>query len=147
MHLKVTVFWLGTLKLLLMIPTLLNYLPRFTATTKCFPRRFRRLRVRSTLLKKHTLTSQLSTRKKIVWASEACIKKRMLKNCDMENIVNLKQEVIFPALYAELQRCQPTTAAVERSLSMLGKLLRKDRPFSLENVEKYLCLYYNKYRL
>ena len=39
--LKVTVFWLATLKLLLMIPTLLNYLPRFqsaTATTKCFPR-------------------------------------------------------------------------------------------------------------
>ena len=38
MHLKVTVFWLATLKLLLMIPTLLNYLPRFTATTKCSPR-------------------------------------------------------------------------------------------------------------
>ena len=75
----------------------------------------------------------------------AYIKKRMLKNCDMENIVNLKQEDISPALYAELQCCQPTTAAVEQSFSMLGKLLCKDRPFSLENVEKYLCLYYNKY--
>ena len=77
----------------------------------------------------------------------AYIKKRMLKNCDVENIVNLKQEDISPALYAELQCYQPTTAAVERSFSMLGKLLFKDRPFSLENVEKYLCLYYNKYWL
>ena len=38
MHFKVTIFWLATLKLLLMIPTLLNYLPRFTATIKCFPK-------------------------------------------------------------------------------------------------------------
>ena len=52
----------------------------------------------------------------------AYIKKRMLKNCDMENIVNLKQEDICPALYAELQCCQPTTAAIERSFSMLSKL-------------------------
>ena len=52
----------------------------------------------------------------------AYIKKRMLKNCDMENIVNLKQEDISPALYSELQCCQPTTAAVEWSFLMLGKL-------------------------
>ena len=70
----------------------------------------------------------------------AYIKKRMLKNCDMENIVNLKQEDISPLLYTELQCCQPTTAAIERSFSMLGKLLFKDRSFSLGNVEKYLCL-------
>ena len=70
----------------------------------------------------------------------AYIKKRMLKNCDVENFVNLKQEDISPALYSELQCCQPTTAAVERSFSMLGKLLRKDRPFSLENVGKILCV-------
>ena len=74
----------------------------------------------------------------------AYIKKRMLKNCDVENI-NLKQEDISPALCAELQCCPPTTVAVERSFSMLRKLLCKDRPFSLGNVEKYLCLYCNKY--
>ena len=33
---------------------------------------------------------------------------------------------------------QPTTAAVERSFSILGKLFRKDRKFLPENVEKYL---------
>ena len=75
----------------------------------------------------------------------AYTKKRMLKNCDVENIVNLKQEDISPALHAELQCCQPTTAAVEWSFSMLGKLFCKDGLFSLENVEKYLCLHYNKY--
>ena len=79
MHLKVTVFWLATLKLLLMIPTLLNYLQRFTATTKCFPRWFRRLRVRSTLLKKRTLTSRLSTWKKIVWVSARTSKSACLR--------------------------------------------------------------------
>ena len=47
----------------------------------------------------------------------AYIKKRMLKNCDVENIVNLKQENISLALYAELQCCQPTIVAVERSFS------------------------------
>ena len=51
----------------------------------------------------------------------AYIKKRMLKNCDMENIVNLKQEDISPALYAELQCCQPTTAAVRCSANYFIK--------------------------
>ena len=63
------------------------------------------------------------------------IKKRTLKKCGMESVINLKQEDISPALYAELQFCQPTTAAVEWLFSMLSKLLCKERPFSLENVE------------
>ena len=37
----------------------------------------------------------------------------------------------------------PTTAAVERSFSLLAKLLAKDRHFLPSNVEKYLCVYYN----
>ena len=52
---------------------------------------------------------------------------------------------VSPALYADLQRCQPTSAAVERSFSVLNNVLRKDRPFLPENVEKYLRLYYNKH--
>ncbi len=75
----------------------------------------------------------------------AYLKKRMLKNKDVEAIISLQKEGISPALYAELQCCQPTSASVERSFSMLGKLLRKDRPFSEVNVEKYLCVYYNKF--
>ena len=74
------------------------------------------------------------------------IKKRMLQNSDLGNIVDLKQKKknVSPALYAELQCCQPTSTAVERSFSMLGNLLRKDRQFLPENVENYLSLYYNK---
>ena len=74
----------------------------------------------------------------------AYITKRMRKNCDVENIIKSEQENVSPAVFAELQCCQPTSSAVERSFSMLGKILRKDRPFLPENVSKYLCLYYNK---
>ena len=65
------------------------------------------------------------------------ILKRMMKNWDV-NIVCVKQQNVSPSLYAELQCCQPTTSAVERFFSILGKLLRKDRQFVIENVEKYL---------
>ena len=73
------------------------------------------------------------------------IKKRMMKNYDLDNIVGLKKRYVSPAMYAELQCCQPTTAAVERSFSILRKLLRKDRNFLSGNVEKYLALCLNKF--
>ena len=62
------------------------------------------------------------------------------------SIVNMKNKKVSPAVYAELQGCQPTFAAFERSFSMLTKLLRKDRHFFPENVGQYmyLCLHYNK---
>ena len=70
--------------------------------------------------------------------------KQMMKNCNVDNIVCLKQQNVSPALYAELQCCQPTTSAVECSLSTFGKLLCKERQFVLGNVKKYLSWYYNK---
>ena len=39
--------------------------------------------------------------------------------------------------------CQPTTASVERSFSMLNKLLAKDRNFLPQNVKHYMCVHYN----
>jgi len=72
------------------------------------------------------------------------IRKRMEKNSDISNIVNLRKDGVSPATYAQIQNCQPTSASVERSFSMLRKLLRKDRSFLPENVEKYLSSYYNK---
>ena len=71
------------------------------------------------------------------------IKKR-LYNSDLETIINCTNLTIDPTSYALLQKAQPTSAAVERSFSMLSKLLRKDRNFDLKNVEKYMMLYYNK---
>ena len=49
-------------------------------------------------------------------------------------------------LYGRLFNCQATSCTVERSSSMLGKLLAKDRHFSPKYVWKYLALYVNKAR-
>ena len=76
-------------------------------------------------------------------AIKAYIKKR-LHNSDLEAIMNCTNLNIAPTSYALLQKAQPTSAAVERSFSMLGKLLRKDRNFDVKNVKKYMMLYYNK---
>ena len=70
--------------------------------------------------------------------------KKQLSNSDLETIINCTNLTIDPTSYALLQKAQPTSAAVERSFSMLSKLLRKDRNFDVKNVKKYMMLYYNK---
>ena len=69
---------------------------------------------------------------------------KRLSNSDLETIINCTNLTIDPTSYALLQKAQPTSAAVERSFSMLNKLLRKDRNFDVTNVKKYMMLYYNK---
>ena len=76
------------------------------------------------------------------YAIKNCIKKRLYS--DLETIINCTKLTIDPTTYALLQKAQPTSAAVERSFSMLSKLLRKDRYFDVKNVKKYMMLYYNK---
>ena len=71
------------------------------------------------------------------------IKKR-LSNSDLKTIMNCTNLTIDPTSYALLQKAQPTSAAVERSFSMLSKLLKKDRNFDVKNIKKYMMLYYNK---
>ena len=58
------------------------------------------------------------------------IKKR-LSNSDLETIINCTNLAIDPTSYALLQKAQPPSAAVDRSYSMLSKLLRKDRNLML----------------
>ena len=70
------------------------------------------------------------------------IKKR-LPNSDLETI-NCANLTIDPTSYALLQKARPTSAAVERSFSMLSKLLKKDRNFDVKNVKKYMMLCYKK---
>ena len=70
--------------------------------------------------------------------------KNQLSNSDLETVINYTNLTIDPTSYALLQKAQPTSAAVERSFSMLSKLLRKDRNFDVKNVQKYMMLYYNK---
>ena len=71
------------------------------------------------------------------------IKKR-LSNSDLETITNCTNLTIDPTSYALLQKAQPTSATVERSFSMMNKLLRKDKNFDVKNVKKYMMLYCNK---
>ena len=58
--------------------------------------------------------------------------------------MNYTYLTIAPTSYALLQKAQLTSAGVERSFSMLSKILRKDRSFEFRNVKKYMMLYYNK---
>ena len=74
---------------------------------------------------------------------QAYIKKQLFSS-DLEAIINCTNFAIASTTYALLQKTQPTSSAVERSFSMLSKLLRKDRNFDINNVKKYMLLYYNK---
>ena len=56
------------------------------------------------------------------------IKKR-LSNSDLETIINCTNLTIDPTSYVLLQKVQPTSAAIERSFSMLSKLLEKRQKF------------------
>ena len=64
--------------------------------------------------------------------------KKRLSNSDLETIINCTNLTIDPTSYALLQKAQPTSAVVERSFSMLSKLLRKNRNFDVKNVKKYI---------
>lgn len=66
-----------------------------------------------------------------------------LKESDFESIVYLKNENISPADYILLHNCPCTSIAVERSFSMLKRMLRSERNFNVKNVESYFLTYYN----
>ena len=70
------------------------------------------------------------------------IKKRMQNN-DISEIINMVKQDISPAVYHMLQNSQPTSSSVERSFTMLKKLLAKNRNFKLENVQHYMILHFS----
>ena len=95
-----------------------------------------------------TITEEYGLLKNMQFDDDPCeiknyIKKR-LSNSDLETIRSCTNLTIHPTSYALLQKAQPISAAVERSFSMLSKLLRKDRNFDVKNIKKYMMLYYNK---
>ena len=63
------------------------------------------------------------------------IQKRMQNN-DISKMINMVRPDISPAVYSLLQYSQHTTASVERSFSLLRKLLAKDRNFRVKNVKQ-----------
>ena len=66
-----------------------------------------------------------------------------MQNNDISEIINMERQDVSPAVYHMLQNSQPTSASVERSFSMLKKLLAKDRNFKAENVRHYMILRFN----
>ena len=76
-----------------------------------------------------TITEAYGLLKNMQFDDDPCaiknyIKKR-LSNSDLETIINGTNLTIDPTSYALLQKAQPTSAAVERSFSMLSKLPRQ----------------------
>ena len=69
---------------------------------------------------------------------------RLELNSDLKAIKAMARPNISPELYVKLLNCQATSCSVERSFSMLGKLLAKDRHFCTANVWKYLASYVNR---
>jgi len=63
---------------------------------------------------------------------------------DLKTIVEMIRLNSSPELQAKLLNCQATSCSVERSFSMLRKLLEKNRYFWSGNVWKYLALFVNK---
>ena len=76
----------------------------------------------------------------------AYIEKRLTSN-GITSIMAMDRSEVSPLMYALLQSAQPSTASVERSFSILKKLLSKDRNFRPENVKKYLMLYFNSAKI
>ena len=70
------------------------------------------------------------------------IKKR-IQNNDIFEMIIMERQDISPAVYYMLRNSQPTFASVERSFSMLKKLLAKDRNFKVENVRHYMIVHLN----
>ena len=72
------------------------------------------------------------------------IKKRMQNN-EISEIINMERQDISPAVYHMLQNSQPTSASVERSFTMLKKLLANDKNFKVKNVRHYMILRFNAF--
>ena len=64
------------------------------------------------------------------------LQKRFEKN-EIISIIEMDNEDISPEVYAFLLQCPSTSVEVERSFSMLKKLLAKDRTFRDDNIKYY----------
>ena len=95
-----------------------------------------------------TITEAYGLLKNMQFDDDPCANKdyirKRLSDSDLDTMINCTNLAIDLTNYALLQKAQPTSIAVERSLSMPSKLLSKDRNFDVKNVKKYMILYYNK---
>jgi len=95
-----------------------------------------------TILQAHTYLTNLLFQQDCCGIS-SYLQKRLKANSDLVAIATLSMQVLSPSFLVDLQSCQATSLSVERSFSMLHKLLSKDRHFKSENIVKYLAMHYN----
>ena len=62
---------------------------------------------------------------------------------DISNIINIERPDISLTVCNLLQHFQSMTASVERSFSMLQKLLANNRSFKIKNVKLCMILHFN----
>ena len=88
---------------------------------------------------KYTINEAVQAIQELDFGKDTCninqyIRKGMQNN-DISEIINMeRQDIISLAVHHMLQNFQPISASVERSFSMLKKLLAKDRNFKVKNV-------------
>ena len=78
---------------------------------------------------KYTIKEAVQAIQKLDFGEDTCninqyIKKR-IQNNDIFEIINMERQDISPTVYHMLQNSLPTSASVERSFTMLKKLLAK----------------------
>ena len=80
---------------------------------------------------KYTIKEAVQAIQELDFGEDTCsinryIQKRRQNN-DMSKVINMERPDITPAVYSLLQRSQPTTTSVERSIFMLSNLFAKSR--------------------
>ena len=94
-----------------------------------------------------TIKSAFETIKNIDFKDDACaVKKYMVKRLEkngISEIMKRENKELAPLDYYFLENCLPTTIAVERSFSILSKILAKDRNFKAVNIKHYMVAKYN----
>ena len=95
-----------------------------------------------TIQEPHANLTGLTFGDDVCYFLRAHLDKRLQKN-ELRDIVHFKCADVSPAIYSKLFSAQCTSVSMERSFSMLKKLLAKDRNFLPENVGKYFMHYFN----
>ena len=71
------------------------------------------------------------------------LRERFVKN-EIIQINGPKNADISPEIYNFLSKCPATSISIERSFSMEGSLITKEKGFKDENIVKYMMLYYTQ---
>ena len=89
---------------------------------------------------KYAIKEVVQAIQELYFGEDTCIINQYI---DISEIINVERQDISPAVYHMLQNSQSTSASVEKSFTMLKKLLAKDRNFKVENVRHYMNLHFN----